>query len=114
MASNFKDFMTKPLPRKDSGQAMIFCVGGGYMVYMAIDMLIAAYKGEFDISITTAWVVSGLMLVAGLFVLGYAARLWFAHKRATDEENARLLAERLAREAAEAAALEESEEPEEE
>jgi len=108
MAGSFKEFMTKPMPRKDSGQAMIFCVGGGYMVYQAIDIIIAAYKGDFDVSLKVAWIVCVAMLVAGLFVLAYAARLWFAHKRAQAEENARLLAERLAREAAEAA---ESEEP---
>lgn len=108
MANNLKDFLTKPLPRKDSGQAMIFCVGGGYMVYLSIDMILAAYKGEFDVSLTTAWIVSALMLVAGGFVLAYAARLWFAHKRAEAEEAARFQAELEAREAAEVA---ESEEP---
>ena len=101
--ANIKKILTDPQPRRDGGQAMIFCVGGGYMVYMAIDMLLAAYKGEFDIALKTAWLVSGLMLAAGLFVLAYAARLWLAHKKAVEEENARLLAERLAREAAEAA-----------
>ena len=102
MAGSFKDFMTKPMPRKDSGQAMIFCVGGGYMVYQAIDMIIAAYKGDFDVSLKVAWLTTIAMLVAGLFVLAYAARLWFAHKRAQAEETARFLAEREAREAAEA------------
>ena len=114
MANNLKEFLTKPMPRKDPGQAMIFCVGGGYMVYLAIDMIIAAYKGDFDVSLKVAWITSALMLVAGLFVLAYAARLWFAHKRAQAEENARLLAERLAREAAEAAEADGQKELEEE
>lgn len=102
MAENFKDFMTKPLPRKDSGQAMLFGVGGGYMVYLAFDMIIAAYKGEFDVSLKVAWLTTIAMLAAGAFVLGYAARLWLAHKRAQAEETARFQAEREAREAAEA------------
>lgn len=100
MANNLKDFLTKPMPRKDSGQAMLFGVGGGYMLYLAIDMIVAAYQGEFDVSLKTAWVTSILMLAAGLFVLGYALRLWFAHKRAQAEETARFQAEREAREAA--------------
>lgn len=102
MGKNLKEFLTQPLPRKDNGQALIFGFGGGYMMYLAYDMVRAAYAGEFSVSLRTAWITAGLMLLGGIFVLGYGVRLWFAHKRATDEENARLLAERLAREAAEA------------
>lgn len=102
MAKNLKELLTQPLPRKDNGQAMLFGFGGGYMIYLAYDMLRAAYAGEFAVSMKVAWITSGLMLLAGLFIVSYAVRLWFAHKRATEEENARLLAERLAREAAEA------------
>lgn len=90
MAENFKDFMTKPRPRKDSSQAMLFGVGGGYMVYLAMDMILAAYRGDFDVSLKTAWITTILMLAAGVFVLAYAMRLWFAHKRALAAENARL------------------------
>lgn len=101
MAKDLKELLTQPLPRKDSGQAMLFAVGGGYLVYLAYDMVRAAYAGEFDVSLTVAWVTSVAMLAAGIFVLAYAARLWFAHKRAETEENARLQAEREAQEAAE-------------
>ena len=102
MAKNLKEILTHPIPRKDNGQAAIFTIGGGYLMYLAYDMVRAVYDGRSDISIKTAWITAGVMVLAGVGVLVYALVLWMAHKRAMEEENARLLAERLAREAAEA------------
>lgn len=103
MAKNIKELLTQPLPRKDNGQAAIFTLGGGYLFYLAFDMVRAVYTGRSEIGLKVAWITAVVMAIAGVGVLAYALRLWLAHKRAMDEENARLLAERLAREAAEAA-----------
>ena len=102
MAKNFKELLTQPLPRKDNGQAAIFTIGGGYLMYLAYDMVRAVYAGRSEVSLKTAWITAVVMVLAGIGVLVYALVLWMAHKRAMDEENERLLAERLAREAAEA------------
>lgn len=102
MAKDLKELLTRPLPRKDNGQAAIFTIGGGYLMYLAFDMVRAVYAGRSAISLTVAWITACVMAVAGVLVLLYALRLWMSHKRAMDEENARLLAARLAREAAEA------------
>lgn len=105
--ASLKEFLTDPQPRRDGGQAMIFCVGGGYLFYLAYGIVRDVYAGVSDISLTMAWVTAAVMAVAGVGVLLYALVLWKAHKKAVEEENARLLAERLAREAAEAALEEE-------
>ena len=113
MANNIKEVLTKPMPRNLSAQAMLFGVGGGYMIYTAFDLLRASYTGATDISVKVAWIVAVGMVLGGLFVLSYALRLWRAYKKAQEEENARLLEARLAREAAEAAEAAEDEEYEE-
>ena len=108
MAKNLKEFLTDPQPRRDGGQAMLFCVGGGYLLYLAYGIVKDVYTGVSEVSLTTAWLTAGVMAVAGIGVLLYALRLWKAHKKATEEENARLLAEREAREAEEADEAEEA------
>ena len=58
---------------------------GGYLLYMAINMISNVQTGSSSMSMTTALILAAVMAAAGLGVLGYG--VWLFRAAQKDQEN---------------------------
>lgn len=105
--------LTKTLPRNNGAQATLFAVGGGYMIYMAYEIVRNTLNGTSDMSMTVTIITAIIMVICGIGILLYAWHLWKISKAeaAAKAEEARAAAQ-AEEEAIRAQALREVEEEE--
>lgn len=105
--------LTKTLPRNNGAQATLFAVGGGYMMYLAYEIVRNTLNGTSDMSMTVTVITAIIMVICGIGILLYAWHLWKLSKAEAaikaEEARAAALAEE---EAIRAQALREVEEEE--
>lgn len=79
------------LKRANPTHAMLLVIVGGYLIYMAIQMLKNTQSGQSSMSMTTTAVLMLVMILAGAAVWVYAGYLFYVFKTAgpeSDEEAA--------------------------
>lgn len=86
MANDLKELLSRPLPRGDSNHATLLAVIGGYLIYMAYQMVRDTLSGASTMSLSLTLVLAGIMAVCGLAVIGYSIWMWRAHGKAAREE----------------------------
>lgn len=86
MANDLKAFLSRPLPRGDSTHATLLAVIGGYLVYMAYQMVRDTLSGASSMSLSLTLLLAGLMAVCGLAVIGYGVWMWRANVKAARKE----------------------------
>ena len=83
--ANLKEQLNQPLPRGNSTHATLLGVIGGYLIYLAYQMVRDTLSGVSSMPMTTTVILAGLMGLAGLGVIGYALYTWRASTKASRE-----------------------------
>lgn len=83
--ANLKELFNQPLPRGNSTHATLLAVIGGYLIYMAYQMVRDTLSGASAMSLTTTIIFAGIMALCGLGVIGYAVYTWRANAKASEE-----------------------------
>jgi len=78
MANKLKELLSQPLPQGNSTHATLIAVIGGYLIYMAYEMVQNTLNGRSTMSMTTTVITAVIMALAGLGTIGYAVYLWRA------------------------------------
>lgn len=79
--ANLKDFLTQPLFKTESTRAGVLVVAGGYVLYLAYDMVKAVLADETAVSKVPALLAAGVLAVGGIGIVIYAGRrFWIAYK----------------------------------
>ena len=78
MANNLKNLLNQPLPKNTSAHAAMLLVIGGYLVYLAYQMVRDTMSGVSSMSMTTTVILAGIMALCGLGVMGYSFLCWYA------------------------------------
>lgn len=78
MENNLKDLLNQPLPKNASAHATMLLVIGGYLVYLAYQMVRDTMSGASSMSMTTTVILAGIMALCGLGVMGYGFLCWRA------------------------------------
>ena len=90
MSKDKKSIFNTQLNMSPSPHATLLVVIGGYLVYLAYQMVRDTMSGVSAMSMTTTAILAGLMALAGLAVFGYGAwealRSWKATKEKSIEE----------------------------
>ena len=73
MSNDKKNIFNAKLDMNPDTHAALLAVIGGYLVYLAYQMVRDTLAGASAMSLTTTVVLAGLMALAGLAVLGYGA-----------------------------------------
>ena len=82
-----KSLFSMKLPRGTPGHATIMAAAGGYVVYMAYQMVQNTLSGNSTMSLTTTYIVGGLMALGGLAVIGYGVLIWISWNRKTKQDD---------------------------
>lgn len=82
MANDLKELLSRPLPRGDSTHATLLAVIGGYLIYMAYQMVRDTLSGASSMSLSLTLLLGGIMAVCGLAVIGYGIWMWRANVKA--------------------------------
>lgn len=77
-----KNIFNMPLNMNSGTHAALLVVIGGYLVYLAYQMVRDTLSGASSMSMTTTVILAGLMALAGLAVVGYGAWSWFSGRKA--------------------------------
>ena len=85
--ANLKELFDKPLPRGNSTHATLLGVIGGYLIYLAYQMVRDTLSGVSSMPMRTTVILAGLMALAGVGVIGYALYTWRASAKASPEED---------------------------
>lgn len=83
--ANLKELFNQPLPRGNSTHATLLAVIGGYLIYMAYQMVRDTLSGVSSMPLTTTVILAGLMGLAGLGIIGYALYTWRANAKASED-----------------------------
>lgn len=83
--AKLKELLNQTLPRNDSAHATLLAVIGGYMIYLAYQMVQDTLSGVSEMSMTTTAILAGVMALCGLGVLAYGIRTWRKTKNAARE-----------------------------
>lgn len=83
--ANLKELFNQPLPRGNSTHATLLAVIGGYLIYMAYQMVRDTLSGVSSMPLTTTVILAGLMGLAGLGIIGYALYTWRASAKASED-----------------------------
>ena len=83
--ANLKELCNQPLPRGNSTHATLLAVIGGYLIYMAYQMVRDTLSGVSSMPLTTTVILAGLMGLAGLGIIGYALYTWRANAKASED-----------------------------
>ena len=83
--ANLKELFNQPLPRGNSTHATLLAVIGGYLIYMAYQMLRDTLSGVSSMPLTTTVILAGLMGLAGLGIIGYALYTWRVSAKASED-----------------------------
>lgn len=86
MANGLKELLNRPLPRGNSTHVTLLAVIGGYLIYLAYEMVRDTLSGASSMPLTMTLVLAGIMAVCGLAVIGYGIRMWRANAKAAREE----------------------------
>lgn len=85
MSKDKKSIFNMQLNMDGTTHATLLVVIGGYLVYMAYQMIRDTLGGISSMSLTTTIILAGLMALAGLAVVGYGA--WMALKAIKAKKN---------------------------
>lgn len=85
----FKDILTQPIFKTESSRAGIQIVAGGYVVYLAYDMLRDLAGGESTEPTAAAYVAAIALGLCGIGVLIYAIRNFIVFYKAEQAQAAR-------------------------
>lgn len=83
--AKLKELLNQTLPRNNSAQATMMAVIGGYLVYLAYEMVRDTISGVSSMSMTTTVILAGIMALCGLIVLAYGIRSWRKAEQAKRE-----------------------------
>ena len=64
----------------------LLAVVGGYLIYMAWQMVRDTISGASEMSMTTTLILAGLMALGGLGTIAYAIRVWRSGNQGTEED----------------------------
>lgn len=81
MANNLKELLNQPLPRGSSTHAALLAAIGGYLIYMAYQMVCNTLNGESTMSMTTTVILAAVMGLGGLGAVGYGVYLWWGGRK---------------------------------
>lgn len=88
--ANLKELLNQTIPQNNGTHATLIAVIGGYLVYLAYQMVRDTLSGASSMSMTTTVILAGAMALCGLAVVAYGFRLWRkgekAKKEAAEEE----------------------------
>ena len=71
MAKNLKALFDQPLSQNNSTHATLLAVIGGYLIYMAYEMVQNTLTGKSTMSMTTTVIAALIMALAGLGTIAY-------------------------------------------
>lgn len=74
--ANVKELLTGTLPRNNSAHATMIAVIGGYLIYLAYQMVRDTLSGASSMSMTTTVILAGIMALCGLGVIAYGIWVW--------------------------------------
>ena len=86
--AKLKELLNQTIPKNDGAHATMLGVIGGYLVYLAYQMIRDTSSGVSSMDMTTTVVLAGLMALAGLGVMAFALRLWRKSEAAKKEPEA--------------------------
>ena len=86
MANYLKELLNRPLPRGNATHASLMAVVGGYLIYMAYQMVQNTLSGASSMPMSTTGILAGIMGLCGLGAIGYAVYLWRAAVKKTAED----------------------------
>jgi len=78
MAKNLKALFDQPLSQNNSTHATLLAVIGGYLIYMAYEMVQNTLTGKSTMSMTTTVIAALIMALAGLGTIAYGVYTWRA------------------------------------
>lgn len=87
MANNLKELLNRPLPRGNATHATMLAVVGGYLMYMAWQMVQNTLSGNSTMSMTTTVILAAIMALLGLGAISYGIFMWYRGVKA-DKKNA--------------------------
>lgn len=82
MANDLKELLNRRLPKGDATHAALLAAVGGYLIYMAYQMVRDTLSGASSMSLTMTVVLGGIMALCGLAVIGYGIWMWRANIKA--------------------------------
>ena len=85
MANKLKELLSQPLPQNNSSHATLIAVIGGYLIYMAYEMVQSTLTGKSSMSMTVTVITALIMALAGLGTIGYGVYLWRAASKQQEE-----------------------------
>lgn len=78
MINKVKEFLTRQAQdTNNSVRGTIMAMVGGYVVYLAVEMLLTALKGDTAMSLGLTVVLAALMGVAGVLVCALGAYIFY-------------------------------------
>lgn len=77
--------LLKRLPKGDATHASLLAVIGGYLIYMAYQMVRDTLSGASSMSLTMTLILGGIMALCGLAVLIYGIWMWRVNTNAARE-----------------------------
>ena len=66
-------------------RSYLYGVVGGYLLYLAYELFAAREDPNTTMTPAVRWLFVGLFIVAGVFLLIWAPRLWIAARKEKDE-----------------------------
>lgn len=74
--AKLKELLNQTLPQNDTAHATMIAVIGGYLVYLAYQMVRDTLSGASSMSMTTTVILAGVMALCGLAVIACGFRMW--------------------------------------
>lgn len=81
-----KSIFKAPLNMDGTTRVTLLVVVGGYLIYMAYQMVRDTLSGVSSMGLTTTLILAGLMALAGIAVIGYGVCLWSFSRKKKDEQ----------------------------
>ena len=84
--AKLKELLNQTIPQNAGAHATMIAVIGGYLVYLAYQMVRDTLSGASTMSMTTTVILAGVMALCGLAVMAYGFRLWRKGEAAKKEK----------------------------
>lgn len=85
--ANLKELLSRPLPQSNSNRSTLLVVVGGYLMYMAYQMVTDTLSGASAMSLTATVILAGIMGLGGLGTIVYGVLVWRAASRAGEKSS---------------------------